>query len=294
MSSAALTLSSVIATEEHPSRRSLIRQQPAFDEENRSISELLEWFFSINNLLLNERKTKLGQFSCTGAKPINGNRPPRASRATGSSEVLCAGRRGSPPPPADGGARDQRLTARSVWFHLTLVEIPPEYSPMVPNKINRPSINDIDSKIKTFINSPGPGGWAVRPGSTFKMTRRCGRTAEHVRVQPETFVRHPNERITRSGRADDVSNLRQKRYMVLRNQPGITPDVYLYAAFGITRQRPTRPPDGGDNHVEASLLNKIERSDTAISAQGATRVSYATDLRQRVLLPESMSDSVMV
>ncbi|GBP65572.1 hypothetical protein EVAR_87548_1 [Eumeta japonica] len=81
--------------------------------------------------------------------------------------------------------------------------------------------------------------------------------------------------------------------MVLRNQPGITPDVYLYAAFGIT-PAPHATSDGGDNHVEASLLNKIERSDTAISAQGATRVSYATDLRQRVLLPESMSDSVMV
>ncbi|GBP27040.1 Leucine-rich repeat-containing protein 74A [Eumeta japonica] len=40
------------------------RQQPAFDEVNSTISEIVEWF-SINYLLLNEKKTKLVQFSLT-------------------------------------------------------------------------------------------------------------------------------------------------------------------------------------------------------------------------------------
>ncbi|GBP89069.1 Probable RNA-directed DNA polymerase from transposon BS [Eumeta japonica] len=38
------------------------RHQPAFDEVNSTISEIVEWI-SINNLLLNERKTKLVKFS---------------------------------------------------------------------------------------------------------------------------------------------------------------------------------------------------------------------------------------
>ncbi|GBP05886.1 hypothetical protein EVAR_5166_1 [Eumeta japonica] len=49
----------------------IIKQQAAFDEVNSTTSEVVEWF-SINNLL-NERKTKLVQFSLTSAKPVNGN-----------------------------------------------------------------------------------------------------------------------------------------------------------------------------------------------------------------------------
>ncbi|GBP88575.1 Probable RNA-directed DNA polymerase from transposon BS [Eumeta japonica] len=48
------------------------RQQPAFHEVNSTMSEIVEWF-SINNLLLNDKKTKLVQFFLTSAKPVNGN-----------------------------------------------------------------------------------------------------------------------------------------------------------------------------------------------------------------------------
>ncbi|GBP59312.1 Activating signal cointegrator 1 complex subunit 1 [Eumeta japonica] len=47
------------------------RQQPAFDEVNSTICEAVERF-GINNLL-NERKTKLVQFSLTSVKPVHGN-----------------------------------------------------------------------------------------------------------------------------------------------------------------------------------------------------------------------------
>ncbi|GBP73537.1 hypothetical protein EVAR_89197_1 [Eumeta japonica] len=48
------------------------RQQPDFDEIISTISEIVEWF-SINNLLLNERKTQLVKFSMTSAKPVDVN-----------------------------------------------------------------------------------------------------------------------------------------------------------------------------------------------------------------------------
>ncbi|GBP73143.1 hypothetical protein EVAR_52570_1 [Eumeta japonica] len=48
------------------------RQQPAFDEVNSTISEVVEWF-GINNFLLNERKTQLVQISLTNVKPVNAN-----------------------------------------------------------------------------------------------------------------------------------------------------------------------------------------------------------------------------
>ncbi|GBP36871.1 Probable RNA-directed DNA polymerase from transposon BS [Eumeta japonica] len=48
------------------------RHQPAFDEVNSTISEIIEWF-SINNLLLNERKTKLVKFSLPDSKLIDTN-----------------------------------------------------------------------------------------------------------------------------------------------------------------------------------------------------------------------------
>ncbi|GBP53159.1 Probable RNA-directed DNA polymerase from transposon BS [Eumeta japonica] len=48
------------------------RKQPAFDEINSIISEIVEWF-SINNLLISEKKTKLVQFSLTTTKTVNGN-----------------------------------------------------------------------------------------------------------------------------------------------------------------------------------------------------------------------------
>ncbi|GBP39269.1 Probable RNA-directed DNA polymerase from transposon BS [Eumeta japonica] len=48
------------------------RHQPAFDEVNSTISEIVEWF-SINNLLLNERKTKLVKFSLSDSKLIDTN-----------------------------------------------------------------------------------------------------------------------------------------------------------------------------------------------------------------------------
>ncbi|GBP00812.1 hypothetical protein EVAR_77013_1 [Eumeta japonica] len=47
------------------------RLQPAFDEVNSTIFEVVEWF-SINNLLLNERKTKHFRFFLTSAQPVNG------------------------------------------------------------------------------------------------------------------------------------------------------------------------------------------------------------------------------
>ncbi|GBP84437.1 Probable RNA-directed DNA polymerase from transposon BS [Eumeta japonica] len=46
--------------------------QPAFDEVNSTISEIVEWF-SINNLLLNERKSKLVKFSLSDSKLIDTN-----------------------------------------------------------------------------------------------------------------------------------------------------------------------------------------------------------------------------
>ncbi|GBP77913.1 hypothetical protein EVAR_89566_1 [Eumeta japonica] len=48
------------------------RHQPAFDEVNSTIAEIVEWF-SINNLLLNERKTKLVKFSLSYSKLIDTN-----------------------------------------------------------------------------------------------------------------------------------------------------------------------------------------------------------------------------
>ncbi|GBP08288.1 Probable RNA-directed DNA polymerase from transposon BS [Eumeta japonica] len=48
------------------------RQQPAYDEVNSAISEIVEWF-SINNLLLNERKTKFVKFTLISAKLIDAN-----------------------------------------------------------------------------------------------------------------------------------------------------------------------------------------------------------------------------
>ncbi|GBP00202.1 Probable RNA-directed DNA polymerase from transposon BS [Eumeta japonica] len=48
------------------------RHKPAFDEVNSTISEIVEWF-SINNLLLNERKTKLVKFSLSDSKLIETN-----------------------------------------------------------------------------------------------------------------------------------------------------------------------------------------------------------------------------
>ncbi|GBP60369.1 hypothetical protein EVAR_91405_1 [Eumeta japonica] len=48
------------------------RRQPAFDEVNSTISEVVEWF-GVHNLILKERKIKLVQFSLTSTKPLNGN-----------------------------------------------------------------------------------------------------------------------------------------------------------------------------------------------------------------------------
>ncbi|GBP79849.1 hypothetical protein EVAR_89288_1 [Eumeta japonica] len=48
------------------------RHQPAFDEANSTISEIVEWL-SMNNLLLNERKTKLVKFSLFDSKLIDTN-----------------------------------------------------------------------------------------------------------------------------------------------------------------------------------------------------------------------------
>ncbi|GBP80534.1 Probable RNA-directed DNA polymerase from transposon X-element [Eumeta japonica] len=48
------------------------RNQPGFDEVNSTISEIIEWF-SIYNLLLNERKTKLVKFSLSDSKLIDTN-----------------------------------------------------------------------------------------------------------------------------------------------------------------------------------------------------------------------------
>ncbi|GBP57104.1 Probable RNA-directed DNA polymerase from transposon X-element [Eumeta japonica] len=48
------------------------RHKSAFDEVNSTISEIVEWF-SINNLLLNERKTKLVKFSLSDSKLIDTN-----------------------------------------------------------------------------------------------------------------------------------------------------------------------------------------------------------------------------
>ncbi|GBP65574.1 hypothetical protein EVAR_87550_1 [Eumeta japonica] len=79
-------------------------------------------WFSRGDLRMRNPPTKSGRSSLPAA-------PPRAGRATGSSEVLCA--------PARSLRRRRRRRAGStahgtgVWFHLTLVEIPPEYSPMV-------------------------------------------------------------------------------------------------------------------------------------------------------------------
>ncbi|GBP62322.1 Probable RNA-directed DNA polymerase from transposon BS [Eumeta japonica] len=46
--------------------------QPAYNEVNSTISEVVEWF-GINNLLFNEKKTKLVKFSFTNAKPVDEN-----------------------------------------------------------------------------------------------------------------------------------------------------------------------------------------------------------------------------
>ncbi|GBP46070.1 Probable RNA-directed DNA polymerase from transposon BS [Eumeta japonica] len=48
------------------------RQQPPFDEVNSTISEKIEWY-SIDNLLLDEKKTKVCQFFLSSFKPVNGN-----------------------------------------------------------------------------------------------------------------------------------------------------------------------------------------------------------------------------
>ncbi|GBP65245.1 Probable RNA-directed DNA polymerase from transposon BS [Eumeta japonica] len=48
------------------------KHKSAFDEVNSTISEIVEWF-SINNLLLNERKTKLVKFFLSDSKLIDTN-----------------------------------------------------------------------------------------------------------------------------------------------------------------------------------------------------------------------------
>ncbi|GBP53786.1 Probable RNA-directed DNA polymerase from transposon BS [Eumeta japonica] len=48
------------------------RHKPAFDEVNSTISEIVKWF-SINNLLLNERKTIIVKFSLSDSKLIDTN-----------------------------------------------------------------------------------------------------------------------------------------------------------------------------------------------------------------------------
>ncbi|GBP87984.1 hypothetical protein EVAR_62491_1 [Eumeta japonica] len=48
------------------------KHQAAFDEVNSVISEMVEWF-SINNILLNERKTKFVKFALSNSKLIDTN-----------------------------------------------------------------------------------------------------------------------------------------------------------------------------------------------------------------------------